>query len=84
MTNLSGRIDVKKIVKEKLYVGEKGTYLDIVLIETPENQYDNDYMIVQKTGKDEPSIILGNAKVFKKKEADIQPEIQNYDENLPF
>ena len=45
--NLSGKIDVKKIVKSKLYNGEKGTYLDIVLIETPNNQYGNDFMIVQ-------------------------------------
>ena len=81
--NLSGKIDVKKIVKSKLYNGEKGTYLDIVLIETPNNQYGNDFMIVQSTDKDEESIILGNAKYFKKRE-ETKPEPIEEDESLPF
>ena len=81
--NLSGKIDVKKIVKSKLYNGEKGTYLDIVLIETPNNQYGNDFMIVQSTDKDEVSIILGNAKYFKKRE-ETKPEPIEEDESLPF
>ena len=83
--NLSGKIDVKKIVKSKLYQGEKGTYLDIVLIETPDNKFGNDYMIVQSTEKDEESIILGNAKYFKKKET---PKEESHDTesetDLPF
>ena len=84
--NITGKIDVKKIVKGKLYVGERGTYLDIVLIETPNNQYGNDFMIVQSTEKDEDSIILGNAKYFKKREESKtqSDEPEPIDSDLPF
>jgi len=63
---ITGKIDVKKIDKAKLYVGEKGTYLDVVLIDTPNGQY-GDYMIVQQISKEErekglKGNILGNAK----------------------
>ena len=40
------KIDVTKIEKERLFKGEKGTYLDIVLIESPNNQYGDDYKVV--------------------------------------
>jgi len=61
---ITGKINVLKINKEKLFKGEKGTYLDIVIIETPNSEY-GDYMIKQsgKMGEDMP--ILGNAKNFK-------------------
>lgn len=63
---ITGKIDVTKIDKAKLFKGEKGTYLDIVLIETPDNQY-GDYMIVQGVSKEErkagkKGAILGNGK----------------------
>lgn len=67
-------IDVTKIDKEKLFKGEKGTYLDCVLIPTPNSPY-SDYMIVQDTTKEEreagiKGTILGNAKELKKPEPD--------------
>lgn len=63
---ITGKIDVSKIDKSKLFKGEKGTYLDIILIETPNGQY-GDYMIAQSVSKEERAAgvkgaILGNAK----------------------
>lgn len=84
---ITAKIDVTKIEKARLYKGEKGTYLDIVLIPTPDNSYGNDYMIVQSVTKDEKEAgvkgaILGNAKVIKK--ADPVPVTQVEQDDLPF
>ena len=70
---ISLRIDVKKIDKSKLYVGEKGTYLDVVLIPSKENQYGNDYMAVQGLPEADrkagiKGAILGNGKVIQRKQ----------------
>ena len=70
---ISLRIDVKKIDKAKLYVGEKGTYLDVVLIPSKENQYGNDYMAVQGLPEADrkagiKGAILGNGKVIQRKQ----------------
>ena len=66
------KIDVTKISKSRLFTGEKGTYLDAVLIETPNNQYGDDYMIVESVTKEEreqgvKGAILGNARILTKK-----------------
>lgn len=95
MINL--KIDVTKIDKSKLFKGEKGTYLDAVLIETPENQYGNDYMIIQSVTKEERDqgirgAILGNAKIFTKTKqqeqsqpVDLPPtELGGDNNDLPF
>lgn len=76
-TNLNLKIDAKKIDKTKLFVGEKGTYLDCVVIMHEEvDQYGNCGMIVQ-TWKDKPKDvkgnILGNAKWIQKKQQDAAP-----------
>lgn len=59
------KIDVKKLDKSKLYKGEKGTYANITLIETPGGKY-GDWMVVEDKAKDAPreekSTILGNGK----------------------
>lgn len=65
---ITAKIDVTKIDKAKLFKGEKGTYLDVVLIETPNNQYGDDYMVVQSVTKEEreagkKGAVLGNAKI---------------------
>ena len=65
---ITARIDVQKIDKNRLYKGEKGTYLDVVLIPTPDNEY-GDYMVVESVTKEEresgtKGAILGNAKVM--------------------
>lgn len=58
---IKAKIDVKKINKDRLFKGEKGTYLDITLIETPNGKY-GEWMIVQDAPKDEKGTILGNGK----------------------
>ena len=50
---ISLRIDVSKIDKARLFKGEKGTYLDCVLIETPAAKYGKDWMIVESVSKEE-------------------------------
>ena len=65
------KIDVKKISKDRLYVGEKGTYLSCVLIPTPDSKY-GDYMIVESITKEEreagtKGVILGNGKTIEAK-----------------
>ena len=69
MAVISASIDVTKIDKERLFVGKKGKYLDVTLIETPNSQYDDDYMVVQSVTKEEreggmQGAILGNGKIF--------------------
>jgi hypothetical protein len=71
-TNISVKIDVKKIDKAKLFVGEKGTYLDATIIMRDEpDQYGNCGMVVQNVTKEEreagvKGIILGNVKWIQK------------------
>ena len=76
---ITGKIDVMLIDKAKLYKGQKGTYLDFVLIETPGNQYGNDYMIVQSVTKEErekgiKGVVLGNCKILGAQPAQTQTE----------
>ena len=64
------KIDVAKIDKNRLYRGDKGTYLDAVLMfDTEEGHYGQNGMIVQSVSKDErlsgvKGEILGNAKLL--------------------
>lgn len=65
---ITAKLNVLAIEKARLFKGEKGTYLDIALIETPNDQYGNDYMVVQSVSKEEREAgkrgaILGNAKI---------------------
>lgn len=69
---ITAKIDVTKIIKEKLFKGKKGTYLNIVLIETPNGQY-GDFMIKQEQTKEERAAkvqtpILGNASYIQSKQ----------------
>lgn len=62
------KIDVTKIDKDRLFKGTKGTYLDLVLIDTPGGEY-GDYMVKQSVTKEEREAklqmpILGNGKVM--------------------
>lgn len=71
---ITAKIDVTKIDKSKLFKGEKGTYLDICLIETPNNAYGDDYMVTQGVSKEDrdkgvKGAILGNAKIRGSKPA---------------
>lgn len=66
------KIDCKKIDKSKLYIGEKGTYLDCTLLENRDgtDQYGNNFMVVQDVSKADreagvKGAILGNAKILE-------------------
>jgi len=66
-----GKIDVTKIDKARLFQGKNGArYLDVALIETPNNQYGDSHMIVQSVSKEEreagvKGAILGNIKTLE-------------------
>jgi len=89
------KIDVTKITKERLFKGQKGTYLNCVLIPTPNSKY-GDYMIKENVSKEErdkgvDGAILGNAKEYKPNnnlpEGDIKSNntpMEMPDTDLPF
>lgn len=89
------KLDVTKIDKSKLFKGEKGTYLDIVLIETPNGKY-GDWMVCQSVSKEERAAgvrgaILGNGKNFEKRSggaarpaAKAPPKDDDGDSDIPF
>jgi|TARA_R110002050_G_scaffold255165_1_gene393802 hypothetical protein len=60
------KINVEKVDKKYLFKGEKGTYLDLVLFESTNQQYGDTHMVVQSIPKEERDKgergpILGNA-----------------------
>lgn len=68
---ISVRIDVNKIDKDRLYKGEKGTYLDLTTFVNldEKDQYGNNGFISQTVTKEERDAkvktpILGNVQVF--------------------
>lgn len=70
------KVNVSQIDKARLFKGEKGTYLDLILIETPNGQY-GDFMVKQQVTKEEREAklqmpILGNAKYLGQKPAQTQ------------
>lgn len=71
---IKARIDVKKIIKAKFYVGKVCTYLDIdIWINDTLDKYGNDVSIQQQSGKDEPKLYIGSGKTWKPKEAESGP-----------
>lgn len=92
------KINVSKINKEKLFKGDKGAYLDCTLLASSDNQYGNDYMIVQDVSKEErlagvKGAIIGNGKIFVKrsqpapKSSNATPENEEsslIDSGIPF
>lgn len=65
---ISGKIDVTKILKEHLFEGSKGKYLDVTMFVNLDEQgeYGDNGMITQswKDQQKGEGPILGNAKVF--------------------
>tara|TARA_Y100000996_G_scaffold111361_3_gene82405 strand:+ start:629 stop:997 length:369 start_codon:yes stop_codon:yes gene_type:complete len=60
-------IDVTKLDKSRFYKGKKGTYANLTLIESPNDQYGNTHLVVQSSTKEEREEglkmpIIGNAK----------------------
>ena len=95
IVGLSVRIDVTKIDKERLYKGEKGTYLDLTtFVDTMvADQYENNGFISQSIDKEErekgvQTPILGNVKVFHTdgSEQPSTPQAKQavIDEEIPF
>lgn len=89
------KLDVSKIDKSKLYKGEKGTYLELVLMETKDDKYGNDFMVVQGVTKEDreagvKGAILGNAKNFVSKQTTAKKSInrndkpEDLDDQMPF
>ncbi|MFA5716007.1 MAG: hypothetical protein WC998_09715 [Candidatus Paceibacterota bacterium] len=80
------KIDVTKIDKSRLFVGKQGTYLDLVLIESPNDKYGNDYFVKQSISKEDADNgvklpILGNGKLIGKKQAEPPSPSVDYAEN---
>jgi len=66
-------LNLSKIDKTRLVKGEKGIYIDLVLIETPDSKYGQDFMVVQDLGREaseagEKGPILNNGKNWAKPE----------------
>lgn len=88
------KLDVTKLDKNRFFKGAKGTYCDLVLIETPGGEY-GDYMVKQSVTKEERAAklqmpILGNGKIMgggmpapAPKHANA-PAQENLDEDAPF
>ena len=60
------KLDVTKLDKARFFKGAKGTYADLILIETPNGQF-GDFMLKQQVSKEEREArvqmpILGNGK----------------------
>ena len=67
---VSVNIDVTKLDKSRFYQGKKGTYCDLTLIESPNDQYGNTHLVVQSSTKEERDSglkmpIIGNGKDYK-------------------
>ena len=84
--SISISIDVTQIRKERIreFTKQDGTvaqYLDLTLIDTPNNQHGDHYMVVQKTTAEERQgglklPILGNAKDWSRVDQHQQPQAQ--------
>ena len=88
---VSVRIDVTKIDKERLYKGEKGTYLDLTTwVDTDTaDQYGNNGFISQSTTKEEREAgtqtpILGNVRVFHTDSSAAPSKQADLEEDVPF
>jgi S-adenosylmethionine:tRNA-ribosyltransferase-isomerase (queuine synthetase) len=87
----TGSIDVTKIIKERLFEGKKGKYLNVsVWMNDEEDEYGNIASIQQSTKKDEPKIFIGNLKEFKRtteESKDVEHKHSDpaeLDDDLPF
>ena len=84
------KIDVSKIDKERLFKGQKGTYLDATAFVDLDqlDQYGNSGMITQDVSKEEKDAgtkgaILGNTKVFWRDSGQPAPANKQQSMNNP-
>jgi hypothetical protein len=73
---IRAKIDVKKIRKDALFAGQKGTYCDITLMDNRDgpNEYGDDGFVVQDIGKErreagEKGPIIGNWRHIETRDA---------------
>ncbi len=76
------KINVSKIDKARLFKGEKGTYLDLILTETPNSTYGDDFMVVQGVEKKDREAcvrgaILGNARWLKNDDSPVKKKAED-------
>lgn len=92
MNKIAVKIDVKKISKDDLYAGKKGTYLDAILIPNKDGQsdYGDDGFVVQGVTKEkrdagERGPIIGNWRFLAASNGNRNnaPEGED-DSNVPF
>lgn len=86
---INAKINVNKIPKDKLFKGDKGTYLDIKVAERREpDQFGNTHTIYIQKSKDDEKIYIGDGKaVHFNKESGPEPpkpKIEQPDDDLPF
>ena len=90
MSVITASIDLTKIPKDKIVVGQKGKYLNIVIGERKDgaDQYGNTHWIKVQKPKDsqEDDIYLGNGKTWGQNtsSANNAQAPQTQDEDLPF
>jgi hypothetical protein len=88
MQKILFKINLKKLEKAELYVGQQGTYLDGIFIPNKgESKYGDDGFIVQSIKKErrdkgERGPIVGNWRFLADGNGNNQPEAE--DENVPF
>jgi len=89
-TNISIKLDVTKIDKSKLFVGDKGTYLDAtILMKNEPDQYGNIGMVVQNVNREDrdagvKGAILGNVKYIANQVQQLKKEDTKSLDDLPF
>lgn len=78
---LTVRVNVDKVLKEHIYKGQKGNYLNLVLFNTPGNPYGQDYCVKQEIDKDKradiETEIIGEAKAWALGEGSPAPKGEN-------
>ena len=82
-----GKIDVKKIDKTRLYVGKKGTYMNVAIwVNDKPDQYGNEISIQQSVKQGEKIIYLGEAKPYspKTEPPDVNDQEPENESDLPF
>jgi hypothetical protein len=76
---ISVKINVDKVDKSRFFKGEKGRWLDLILLETPNSKY-GDYLVKHAQTKEERQggknnlPILGNAKILRTRSNGPQKE----------
>ena len=91
MKTIAVNLDVKKIDKNRLYVGKKGTYLDaVIFLKDEADEYGNHGFIVQSVDKEErekgvKGEILGNVKLLGQQGSQPSTPVEEVDDDqLPF